>query len=171
MVVMHYRTQDGLADYGFSIEFQPDRGWRVYVVFDPFHKGQDDSPKLPYQSKDDNGHRYVDWPSKFDSLGDAKTVAELWAELAQRYQRVQEERDVYVELIQRYQRTQEQKRGNNEAAKTTESTAHDEPIGAVDPQRDRAPGRRRPYWRRRLRPRRRKVPPGRPTHPQPPEPP
>lgn len=148
MVVMHYRTQDGLADYGFSIKFQPDRGWRVYVVFDPFHKSQDDSLQLPYQSFDDSGHRYVDWPLKFDSLADAKTVAELWAELAQRYQRDQEEHDLYVELIQRYQRAQEQRRGNNEAAKAMGSTANCEPVGA-DPQRDRAPGRRRP--RRRFR--------------------
>lgn len=171
MVVMHYRTRDGLADYGFSIEFQPDRGWRVYVVFDPFHKGPDDGPQLPYQSFDDDGHRYVDWPSKFDNLGDAKTVAELWAELAQRYQRVQEERDLYVELIQQYQRTQEQKRGNNDAAKAMGSTARSEPVGAADPQRDRAPGRRRPRWRRRLRPRRREVPPGQPRYRQSPEPP
>ena len=75
MGAMHYRTQDGLADYGFSIEFQPGRGRRVYLVFGPFREGQDDS--LPYQSFDDNECCYVDWPSKFDSLGDAKTVAEL----------------------------------------------------------------------------------------------
>lgn len=154
MVVMHYRTQDGLADYGFSIKFQSDRGWRVYIVFDPFHKGQDEGLRLPYQSFDDNGHRYVDWPSKFDSLADAKTVAELWAELAQRYQRDKEERDHHVKLIQCYQRTQEQRRGNNEEARAMSSTGNSEPVGSVDPQRDRVSGRRRPRWHRRLRPRR-----------------
>jgi hypothetical protein len=35
MAVMNYRTQDGCADYGFSIEFEPDKGWRIYIVFDP----------------------------------------------------------------------------------------------------------------------------------------
>ena len=87
MTVMDYRTQDGLADYGFSIEFQPDGGWRVYIIFLPFSYDHDDSPQLPYQSIDHNGRRYVDWSSKLDSLGDAKKVAELWAELIHRYQR------------------------------------------------------------------------------------
>ena len=89
MGAMHYQTQDGLADYVFSIEYQAGKGWRVYIVFGPVHKDQDDS--LPYQSFDNNGRRYVDWPSKFDSLEDAKKVAKLWAEYAQRYQRAREE--------------------------------------------------------------------------------
>ncbi len=38
MVVRDYRTQDGLADYGFSIEFQSDVGWRVYIIFDLPHE-------------------------------------------------------------------------------------------------------------------------------------
>ncbi len=92
MAVMDYRTQDGLADYGFSIEFQSDAGWRVYIIFQPFHQGHDDSLQLPYQSIDGDGRRYVNWSSKLDSLGDAKTVAALWAELIQRYQPSQEQR-------------------------------------------------------------------------------
>jgi len=32
MVVMDYRTQDRLTDYGFSIEFQSDIGWRAYII-------------------------------------------------------------------------------------------------------------------------------------------
>jgi hypothetical protein len=118
MTVMNYRTQDGLADYGFSIEFQPGTGWRVYIMFDSFRKDQDDSMQLPYQSLADDGRRYVDWPpSKLDSLGDAETVAELWAELAQRYRRAQEKHKLYIELIQLYQRTEQRRRGNNEAVK------------------------------------------------------
>lgn len=37
MAVRNYRTQGGLADYGFSIEFQSDVGWRVYIIFDLPH--------------------------------------------------------------------------------------------------------------------------------------
>lgn len=92
MAVMDYRTQDGLAEYGFSIEFESDVGWRVYIIFQPFLQGHDDSQQLPYQSIDDrNGRRYVNWASKLDSMGEAKTVAELWAELIQRYQRLLEQ--------------------------------------------------------------------------------
>ncbi|MEA2959354.1 MAG: hypothetical protein QOJ58_5183 [Alphaproteobacteria bacterium] len=110
MAVMDYRTRDGLADYGFSIEFQPDIGWRVYIIFHPFHHGNDNSLQLPYKSTNDDGRRYVDWPSKLDSLGEAKTVAELWAELIQPYLRIQQQNALYAELIEQYQRTQERKK-------------------------------------------------------------
>jgi hypothetical protein len=107
MAVMDYRTQDGLADYGFSIEFRPDVGWRVYIIFEPFHQGHDDSLESPYQSIDGDGRRYVDWSPKLDNLGEAKTVARLWAEVAQRYQHTQEQHALYVEQIQRYWRNRE----------------------------------------------------------------
>lgn len=109
MAVMDYRTRDGLADYGFSIEFQSDTGWRVYIVFQSFLQHRDNSVQLPYQSIDGNGRRYVDWSGRLDNLGDAKAVAALWAELAERSQRIQEQHALYVELIERYQRTQEQR--------------------------------------------------------------
>lgn len=91
MAVMGYRTQDGLADYGFSIEFQPDGGWRAYITFQLSPQGHDDSLLLPYQSIDHHGRCYVDWPARIDSLGEAKTVAALWAELIQRYQRTEKQ--------------------------------------------------------------------------------
>lgn len=89
MAVMNYRTQDGLADYGFSIEYQSSIGWQVYIIFRPFHQDGDDSAQLPHQSTDDNGRRYVNWAAKIDSLGEARTVAELWAEMIQRYERAE----------------------------------------------------------------------------------
>ena len=89
MAVMNYRTQDGLPDYGFSIEYQVNLGWRVYIIFRPLHHGLDDSTQLPHQSTDDHGRHYVNWSAKLDSLGEARTVAELWAELAQRYERAE----------------------------------------------------------------------------------
>jgi hypothetical protein len=92
MAVMGYRTQDGFADYGFSLEFQPDTGWRIYIIFQPSCDGDTDNLQLPYQSFDRSGRCYVNWSSRLDSLGEAKTVAALWAELAQRYQCAQERR-------------------------------------------------------------------------------
>lgn len=95
MAVMDYQTSDGLANYGFSIEFHPGLGWRIYIIFDPVRKGQTDILQFPYESLDNNGRRYVDWP-KLDSLGDAKTVAELWAELVHHHQRTQGEHHLHV---------------------------------------------------------------------------
>jgi hypothetical protein len=92
MAVMDYQTRDGLAEYGFSIEFQSNVGWRVYIIFEPFRQGRHDSSGVPYQSIDRDGRRYVEWSSKLDSLGEAKTVAELWAELAERYWHAQDQR-------------------------------------------------------------------------------
>jgi len=109
MTVMSYRTQDDLADYGFSIEFEPNKGWQIYIVLEPFRTGSNNSHKFPYQSVED-GRRRVDWSSKLDSLGEAKTVAALWAELAQRYQRTQEQHALYVTMIEHQRRIQEQRR-------------------------------------------------------------
>jgi hypothetical protein len=88
MAVLDYRTNDGFDTYGFSIEYLPDIGWRVYIIFVP--SGCD--LQSPYQSVDGEGHRYVDWPSRLENLGDARQVAALWAEIDQRYQRIQAER-------------------------------------------------------------------------------
>lgn len=106
MAVMAYRTRDGLADYGFAIDYQPSVGWRVYIVFQPVRQVEDGGLTLPYQAIDSDGRRYVNWPEKLDNLGDAKVVAELWAEMIQNYRRDQERR----ELIECYQRSQERRR-------------------------------------------------------------
>ncbi|HXT43452.1 MAG TPA: hypothetical protein VN748_04950 [Pseudonocardiaceae bacterium] len=106
--VMDYRTRDGLSDYGFSIEHQPDNGWRVYVIFHPFRQG-DNTLNLPYEAIDNKGRRYIDWPGNVDSLGEARTVAGLWAELVEPWRRTQEQRTLYVELIERYLQTQERR--------------------------------------------------------------
>jgi hypothetical protein len=116
MVVMDYRTQDGLAQYGFSIEFQPDEGWRVYVIFDPFRKGQCGLPQSPYEALDNDGRCYVGWRSKLDNLADARKVAEIWAELVQGDQRAQQERDLYIGLIKHCSSSQEKKGVNDEVA-------------------------------------------------------
>jgi len=82
MTVMDYRTRDGTADYGFSIEYESTAGWRVYILFQPYR----DDVDFPYEAIDHKGRRYVDWSTRLNSLGEAKTVAGLWAELAHRFQ-------------------------------------------------------------------------------------
>lgn len=37
----YYRTKDGLADYGFSIEPQPNGSWRAYIFNQPSYGLQD----------------------------------------------------------------------------------------------------------------------------------
>ncbi len=76
-----------------SIEYQSIIGWRVYIIFRPFHQDHDDSAQLPHQSTDDSGRRYVNWSAKLDSLGEARTVAELWAEMVQRYEHANVKKD------------------------------------------------------------------------------
>ncbi len=85
-VVMSYTTEDGV--YGFSIECEEygfDADWRVYIIFSPFHQGDDSGVTSPRQAVDQHGNRYVDWRRKITSLGDARTVAALWAESDQRF--------------------------------------------------------------------------------------
>ncbi|HKS51991.1 MAG TPA: hypothetical protein VJS67_08990 [Pseudonocardiaceae bacterium] len=88
MVVMAYRTHDHIADFGFSLEYQPEIGWRVYVVF-YHHRINDRARRFPYQSVDRNGRHYVDWDGRIGSLGEARIVAELWAEIVKDYQRAE----------------------------------------------------------------------------------
>jgi hypothetical protein len=111
-LVADYETHDGLGRYGFSIEFMPDRGWQVYIMLAPLYADHDDTLRLPYQSIDSCGRRYIDWPSKIDNLADARTISALWAELVQRYQRTHEQHALYVQLIERYQRSQEPRRAS-----------------------------------------------------------
>jgi hypothetical protein len=42
MVVMNYRTEDRLANYGFSIEFCSPKSWRAYIAFRPLCQNHDD---------------------------------------------------------------------------------------------------------------------------------
>ena len=108
MAVMDYRTRDGLATYGFSIEPHPGAGWRVYIMFIPSFQGNN-IPNLPYEAVDDKRGHYVNWPAKLDSLAEARTVAGIWTELAEQYRRAQERKALYIELIERYVQTREKK--------------------------------------------------------------
>lgn len=133
MAVMVYQTQDGLTNYGFSIDFQPDMGWRVYIIFRPVRQGVDDSSLLPYQAIDDEGRRYVDWSGKIDNLGDARTVAMFWAELVQDYYRAQVKKVLDDELVERYRRDQERRKATPADPGRLDDNAAD--AGAASPGR------------------------------------
>jgi hypothetical protein len=107
---MDYRTKDGSAEFGFSIEFKLGVGWRVYIILDPFHQNHTDNFDLPYQSIDRDERRYVSWAAKVDSLGDAKTLAGVWAELVQRDQRARKKHELHLELIRLCRCTQKKQR-------------------------------------------------------------
>jgi hypothetical protein len=115
---MDYRTKDGSAEFGFSIEFKLGVGWRVYIILDPFHQNHTDNFDLPYQSIDRDERRYVSWAAKVDSLGDAKTLAGVWAELVQRDQRARKKHELHLELIRLCRCTQKNK-GSPEAVPST----------------------------------------------------
>lgn len=85
MAVMDYQTRDGLADYGFSLEHRPEIGWRAYIIFLPIDTPRDETALLPYRSVDHDGRPYINWSGKIASIGEARTVAALWAELMQRH--------------------------------------------------------------------------------------
>ncbi len=55
MAAMDGLTRDGLVDYGFSIQFQPDTGWRVYLSFVHFIMVTVTICICPSQSVDDKG--------------------------------------------------------------------------------------------------------------------
>jgi hypothetical protein len=120
MTVVDYQTRDGLDEFGFSVEFQSNTGWRVYIIFEPFTWSDGQEMNLPYQSVDHEGRRYVNWSSKIDTLGEARTVAEIWAELVQRTQR---ERAIHVELMRRQSPQQRQEASPTTRPKTVRNTS------------------------------------------------
>ncbi|MGH3853697.1 MAG: hypothetical protein ACRDR6_09375 [Pseudonocardiaceae bacterium] len=86
MAVFFYQTQDGQADYGFSIEYKPKEGWRIYIVFQSLRRGSDENPQFPYRATGEDGRSYVDWSTRLDHLGDAKEVAVFWSEIGGHHQ-------------------------------------------------------------------------------------
>ncbi|MDT7711601.1 MAG: hypothetical protein QOG46_290 [Pseudonocardiales bacterium] len=56
------------------------------LVFLPRFRDHYRCSRFPYQSIDRDGRRYVDWSAKIETLGEARVVAELWAELTRCHQ-------------------------------------------------------------------------------------
>ena len=85
MVKTTYRTCDGAADYGFSIE-RSGGEYRIYITRQPAYGRRDTSLHATHRLCD--GRRYyVCWTRPIRSVEDAKAVARAWAESTQRYVR------------------------------------------------------------------------------------
>jgi hypothetical protein len=80
----YYRTRDGAADYGFSLEEQPDGTWRAYITAQPSYRGHSADAHSTHRLSD-GMRKYVCWTSRLRSLEEAKGVAALWADKTQNY--------------------------------------------------------------------------------------
>lgn len=80
----YYRTKDGLADYRFSIERQPDDTYRCFILSQPSYgsraTGAHETHRLTAGFR-----RYVCWSQPLRSEEEAKNVAALWADATQEY--------------------------------------------------------------------------------------
>ena len=84
MVTDRYRTRDGLADYGFSLERQSDGAWRAYIESAPSYGLRSGDQNLTHRLRD--GSRwYVCWTGRFETETQARAVASRWADRTQRY--------------------------------------------------------------------------------------
>lgn len=79
-----YRTKDGRADYGFSIEQLPDSTWRAYIESQPSY-GERDRGGHPTHRLSDGTRMYVCWTQPLKTEEDARTIAALWADATQEY--------------------------------------------------------------------------------------
>ena len=79
-----YRTQDGLTDFVFSFEYQPNDSWRAYIVRMPDYCDRDRSSHSTHLMND-RGRKYVDWAEPLRTLEMARRAVALWAEATQRY--------------------------------------------------------------------------------------
>lgn len=77
-----YRTRDGAADYGFSIE-GPDDDRRIFILNQPSYWDRDESAHPTHRLGDER--KYICWDGKILSLRDALAIAARWADCTQVY--------------------------------------------------------------------------------------
>ena len=77
--VIYYRTRDGKADYGFSIERKPNGSYLAYIVSTP-----EGARGAPHVLSDRRG-RYVCWSGPLRSVEETRAVAAMWADNMQEY--------------------------------------------------------------------------------------
>ena len=82
---IYYRTQDGRADYGFSVERQRDGTWRPYITSQPGYGSRAADAHSTHRLTDGAGRSYVCWTHQLQSEPEAKTVAARWADATQQY--------------------------------------------------------------------------------------
>ena len=81
---VYYRTQDGRADYGFSVERQSNGTYRPYITSQPGYAGRADDPHSTHRNSDGD-RKYVCWTHALPSEGEAQQVAAKWADATQQY--------------------------------------------------------------------------------------
>lgn len=77
-----YRTRDGAADYGFSIEGEDDNR-RIFILDMPSYKGRNESQHSTHRLGDER--KYICWKGDIPSLEDALAIAARWADCTQAY--------------------------------------------------------------------------------------
>lgn len=81
-----YRTKDGQADYGFSIERQSDGEYRSYITSQPSYRGRSESAHDSHRYTDSRDNRkYACFEPMPRTESDAKKVAASWADRTQEY--------------------------------------------------------------------------------------
>lgn len=82
---IYYRTRDGRADYGFSIERQGNNTYRAYIASQPSYGSRATGPHDTHRLTDSGGRTYVCWTRPLRSEADARAVAAAWADATQEY--------------------------------------------------------------------------------------
>lgn len=80
----YYRTKDGLTDYQFSFEQQPDGNWRAYILTNVDYRGHADGCHETHRLRD-GSRPYVCWTNPLTTESEARAVAAIWADKTQRY--------------------------------------------------------------------------------------
>ncbi len=83
--MLYYRTRDGRADYGFSIERQPDGSYRPYITAQPGYGTRSSGPHETHRLTGPGGRKFVCWDRLLHSEAAARKVAAMWADATQRY--------------------------------------------------------------------------------------
>jgi hypothetical protein len=81
----YYRTRDGRADYGFSIERQSDGTYRPYITSQPGYGSRSTGAHQTHRLTGEGGRKYICWNRSLRSQEEAKSVAALWADATQDY--------------------------------------------------------------------------------------
>jgi hypothetical protein len=84
VIISFYRTKDGLADYQFSFERQPNGQWRAYILTNPNYGSRPDDGHTTHRFTD-GGRHFICWNKPLWSEAEARLVAALWSDLTQRY--------------------------------------------------------------------------------------
>lgn len=86
MTKVIYRTKDGRADYGFSLERQADGEVRAYITSQPSYAGREQDGHSTHRYTDSRDQRhYICFTGSLRSEADAKKVAAAWADRTQEY--------------------------------------------------------------------------------------